>query len=80
MQIKSGPIDYQVREPASPLFAALEHTSHAIELQITQEYLGQQRHMVFLVPTWKTMLDTDMRADKLSRPTRSTYRPATGKK
>ena len=40
---RTGPIDFQVREPASPLFAALERTSEAIELQITQEYLGQQR-------------------------------------
>jgi alpha-glucuronidase len=68
IQIKHGPIDFQVREPVSPLFAALQHTSQAIELQITQEYLGQQRHMVFLVPMWKTMLDTDLRADNRSTP------------
>ncbi|HXC96248.1 MAG TPA: alpha-glucuronidase family glycosyl hydrolase [Edaphobacter sp.] len=68
IQIKNGPIDFQVREPASPLFAALQHTSQAIELQVTQEYLGQQRHMVFLVPMWKTTLDTDMRADNRSTP------------
>ncbi|MGD0442728.1 MAG: alpha-glucuronidase family glycosyl hydrolase [Edaphobacter sp.] len=68
IQIKNGPIDFQVREPASPLFAALQHTSQAIELQITQEYLGQQRHMVFLVPMWKTTLDTDMRANNESTP------------
>jgi alpha-glucuronidase len=61
LQIKHGPIDFQVREPVSPLFAALQHTSQAIELQITQEYTGQQRHMVFLVPMWKTALDTDLR-------------------
>src|SRR5271168_3697318 len=61
IQIKHGPIDFQVREPVSPLFAALQHTSQAIELQITQEYTGQQRHMVFLVPMWKTTLDTDLR-------------------
>ncbi|MGC2404228.1 MAG: alpha-glucuronidase family glycosyl hydrolase, partial [Acidobacteriaceae bacterium] len=53
IQIKHGPIDFQVREPVSPLFAALRHTNQAIELQITQEYTGQQRHMVFLVPMWK---------------------------
>ena len=41
IQIKNGPIDFQVREPASPLFAALEKTNEAVELQITQEYLGQ---------------------------------------
>ncbi len=63
IQIKHGPIDFQVREPVSPLFAALRHTNQAIELQITQEYTGQQRHMVFLVPMWKVALDTDMRAE-----------------
>jgi alpha-glucuronidase len=68
IQIKHGPIDFQVREPVSPLFAALQHTSQAIELQITQEYLGQQRHMVFLVPMWKTALDTDLRANSRSTP------------
>ncbi len=61
IQIKHGPIDFQVREPASPLFGALEHTNKAIELQITQEYMGQARHMVYLVPMWKEALDFDMR-------------------
>ena len=68
IQIKHGPIDFQVREPVSPLFAALRHTSQAVELQITQEYTGQQRHMVFLVPMWKWALDTDLRADNRSTP------------
>jgi alpha-glucuronidase len=68
IQVKHGPIDFQVREPVSPLFAALRHTSQAIELQITQEYTGQQRHMVFLVPMWKVALDTDMRADNRYTP------------
>ncbi|HEY0795287.1 MAG TPA: alpha-glucuronidase family glycosyl hydrolase [Acidisarcina sp.] len=63
VQIKHGPIDFQVREPVSPLFAALRQTNQAIELQVTQEYTGQQRHMVFLVPMWKAALDTDLRAD-----------------
>jgi alpha-glucuronidase len=62
IQIKHGPIDFQVREPASPLFGALEKTNQAIELQITQEYFGQARHTVFLVPMWKTALDFDMHA------------------
>ena len=61
VQIKNGPIDFQVREPASPLFGALEKTNQAIELQITQEYMGQARHTVFLVPEWKETLDFDMR-------------------
>jgi alpha-glucuronidase len=68
IQIKHGPIDFQVREPISPLFAALRHTNQAIELQITQEYTGQQRHMVFLVPMWKVALDTDLRAENRSTP------------
>jgi alpha-glucuronidase len=68
IQVKHGPIDFQVREPVSPLFAALRHTSQAIELQITQEYTGQQRHMLFLVPMWKVALDTDMRAENKFTP------------
>jgi len=60
IQIKNGPIDFQVREPASPLFAGLEKTSEAIELQVTQEYFGQAKHTVFLVPCWKETLDFQM--------------------
>jgi alpha-glucuronidase len=62
IQIKNGPIDFQVREPASPLFGALEKTNQAIELQVTQEYMGQARHTVFLAPQWKRTLDFDMHA------------------
>jgi alpha-glucuronidase len=68
VQIKNGPIDFQVREPASPLFGALEHTNQAIELQVTQEYFGQAHHTVFLVPMWKETLDFDMHA-KAGNPT-----------
>jgi alpha-glucuronidase len=60
LQIKHGPIDFQVREPASPLFGTLSKTNQAIELQITQEYTGQQRHVCFLVPMWKEALDFDL--------------------
>jgi alpha-glucuronidase len=63
VQIKNGPIDFQVREPVSPLFAGLRRTNEAIELQITQEYTGQQKHLCFLVPMWKEVLDFDMRVD-----------------
>jgi alpha-glucuronidase len=63
IQIKNGPIDFQVREPASPLFGSLRSTNQAIELQVTQEYLGQQRHVCFLAPMWKEVLDFDMRVD-----------------
>ena len=60
VQIKNGPIDFQVREPASPLFGGLEKTNQAIEVQITQEYFGQAKHTVFLVPMWKETFDFDM--------------------
>jgi alpha-glucuronidase len=62
VQTKEGPIDFQAREPVSPLFAGLEKTSQAMEVQITQEYTGQQRHLVYLAPMWKQVLDFDMRA------------------
>ncbi len=58
IQIKEGPIDFQAREPVSPLFAGLEHTPSAMEVQITQEYTGQQRHLVYLAPMWKWVLES----------------------
>ncbi|KAI1489242.1 glycoside hydrolase superfamily [Biscogniauxia mediterranea] len=63
VQVKYGPIDFQVREPPSPLFAHLRRTASAMELQVTQEYLGQQCHLVYLAPLWKTILDFDLRVD-----------------
>jgi len=66
IQIKHGPIDFQVREPVSPLLGGLRKTNEAIELQITQEYTGQQRHLCFLVPMWKQVLDFDMRNENRS--------------
>jgi alpha-glucuronidase len=62
IQIKYGPIDFQAREPVSPLFSGLEKTNQAIELQVTQEYTGQQRHLVYLAPMWKEVLDFDLHA------------------
>lgn len=70
IQIKHGPIDFQVREPASPLFSGLEKTNQAIELQITQEYLGQQKHLCYVVPMWQEVLNTDMRVDGMKSPVR----------
>ncbi len=63
LQIKFGPIDFQVREPVSPLFGAMKHTSEALELEVTQEYTGQQRHLCYLAPMWKQVLDFDTYAD-----------------
>jgi alpha-glucuronidase len=68
VQIKHGPIDFQAREPVSPLFSGLEKTNEAIELQITQEYTGQQRHLCFLVPMWKEVLDFDMHTGRDGTP------------
>ena len=68
VQIKYGPIDFQAREPISPLFSGLEKTNSAMELQITQEYTGQQRHLVYLAPMWKEILDFDLRAENRATP------------
>lgn len=57
LQVKNGPMDFQIREPLSPLFGALKETNEVMEFQITQEYTGQQKHICFLVPMWKECLD-----------------------
>lgn len=59
LQIKNGPMDFQVREPVSPLFGALQKTNQVLELQITQEYTGQQKDVCYLIPQWKEVLDFD---------------------
>ncbi|KAL5113330.1 hypothetical protein ACEQ8H_008809 [Pleosporales sp. CAS-2024a] len=66
VQIKYGPIDFQVREPVSPLFSTLKNTSVGIELQVTPEYLGQNDHLVYLGPLWKEILETDLMVDNSS--------------
>jgi alpha-glucuronidase len=71
VQIKNGPIDFQVREPASPLFGELKQTNEAIELQITQEYMGQARHTVFLPTMWKSTLDFDLQARGAGTPVKA---------
>ena len=59
VQIKNGPIDFQPREPFSPLFGAMKKTPVMPEFQITQEYLGFSNHLAFLAPMWKECLDSD---------------------
>ncbi|ORM82061.1 alpha-glucuronidase [Pantoea deleyi] len=61
LQIKNGPMDFQVREPVSPLLGAMPATNQVLELQITQEYTGQQIDLFWLVPQWKTILAFDTR-------------------
>lgn len=63
LQIKNGPMDFQIREPVSPLFGSLEKTNQIMEFQITQEYTGQQIDLCFLVPLWKEALDFDTFAE-----------------
>jgi len=58
LQIKNGPMDFQVREPITPLFGTMDKTNKLMEVQITQEYTGQQKHVCFLVPWWKKILST----------------------
>ena len=53
LQTKNGPLDFQPREPYSPIFDQIKLTPNMVELQITQEYLGQSRHLVYLAPLWK---------------------------
>lgn len=59
VQTKNGPIDFQPREPFNPLFGAMPKTPLMMELQITQEYTGQARHLVYLTPQWKEVLDAE---------------------
>lgn len=59
IQVKNGPIDFQPREPFSPLFGALKKTSVMAEFQVTQEYLGHSNQLVFLAPIWEECLQSD---------------------
>ncbi|HEY8979384.1 MAG TPA: alpha-glucuronidase [Streptomyces sp.] len=56
LQVKHGPMDFQVREPVSPVLGALPRTRFAVEVQATQEYTGQQRHACWLGPMWSGVL------------------------
>lgn len=56
LQIKNGPMDFQVREPVHPLFGGLTGTNQMLEVQIAQEYTGQQRHLCYLIPMFKEIL------------------------
>ena len=53
LQTKNGPLDFQPREPYSPIFDQIKQTPNMVELQITQEYLGQSKHLVYLGPMWQ---------------------------
>ena len=53
LQSKNGPLDFQPREPYAPIFDNIKNTKQMAELQITQEYLGQSRHLTYLAPMWR---------------------------
>jgi alpha-glucuronidase len=59
VQVKNGPLDFQPREPFSPLFGAMPETPLMMEFQVTQEYLGQGTHLVYEAPMFKEVLDAD---------------------
>ncbi|MDD2436448.1 MAG: alpha-glucuronidase [Massilibacteroides sp.] len=59
IQVKNGPVDFQPREPFSPLFGAMRQTPLMPELQITQEYLGFSNHLVFLASQWEEFFNSD---------------------
>lgn len=71
LQIKNGPMDFQVREPVSPLFGAMPKTNQMLELQVAQEYTGQQIDVCYLVPQWKEILDFDTYANGKGTPIKS---------
>ena len=59
LQTKNGPLDFQAREPFHPMFGRMENTNQALELQITQEYTGQDKMLTYLGPMWEEVLKTD---------------------
>ena len=59
IQVKNGPVDFQPREPFSPLFGAMQHTPLMMEFQITQEYLGFSKQLAYLAPLYKECLSAD---------------------
>ncbi|MDR2917980.1 MAG: alpha-glucuronidase [Tannerella sp.] len=79
VQVKNGPVDFQPREPFTPLFGAMRKTPLMIEFQITQEYLGFSNHLAYLAPLFKECLDSDTYADgagsTVAKVTDGTLRP-----
>lgn len=57
LQSKNGPLDFQPREPYAPIFDNIKQTPQIAELQITQEYLGQSKHLIYLAPMWKEFFE-----------------------
>ncbi len=64
LQIKNGPMDFQVREPVSPLFGGLKNTNMILEVQAAQEYTGHQKDVCYLIPMWKEVLEFETYSKK----------------
>lgn len=62
LQTKNGPLDYQAREPFNPMFGRMGNTNQAMELEITQEYTGQNIMLTYLAPMWEEVLKSDTHA------------------
>ncbi|MCL1995046.1 MAG: alpha-glucuronidase [Defluviitaleaceae bacterium] len=63
LQIKNGPMDFQVREATSPLLGALKKTNHILEFQVAHEYTGHAKHIFFLPKSWEEILNFDTKTD-----------------
>src|SRR4029079_5682970 len=59
VQVKNGPLDFQPREPFSPLFGAMPKTPLMMEFQVTKEYLGQDTHLAYIGPVFEEVLRAD---------------------
>ena len=78
VQVKNGPIDFQPREPFSPLFGQMPETHVGLEVQLTREYLGGDDGIVFLAPMWTEALDSDTCSPRCGRPVKSTVTAMAG--
>lgn len=78
VQVKNGPIDFQPREPFSPLFGQMPNTRVGLELQMTREYLGQSDGIVFLAPLWSEVLDADTCSPACGTPVKNTISAMAG--
>ena len=78
VQVKNGPIDFQPREPFSPLFGQMPHTHVALEVQLTREYLGGDDGIVFLAPMWSEVLGSDTCSPRCGTPVMNTVTAMAG--
>lgn len=72
VQVKNGPIDFQPREPFSPLFGQMRHSKVGLEVQLTREYLGGTDGIAFLAPMWSEVLNSDTCSPRCGTPVKST--------